>query len=418
MLNEDFGLNGKGTSNALDSIEMPRHRWYFYKEGFSPQLVKQAITDSELDNSALIIDPFNGSGTTTLTSSLLGYKSLGVEVNPFTSYLAQAKQLNAKTSKVFQEKDNLIESVQKGTASPLLEYSTFSELGKNEKWLFNSDVLNAFEGGWQYTNTIKSYHSKRVLRLALIIAAMNSCNAKRDGKCFRYRPTWKEKGLDASTFTNELLSILEIIENDLSSTKLSGQSTLIHGDIRKIAGRLNDNQKFDLCVTSPPYVNTFDYTDIYRPELFLGKFIDGNEELYKQRLKTVRSHVQAKWKSPKKKDFGLMYRNSMEHLLNNKDKLMHKYIPEMVQAYFEDMENILSKLLLKANPKANLWLVVSNSAYANKELPVDLILADIGCQAGWKLREVGVLRYIRKRKTKYSPDIRQLRESVVILTKE
>lgn len=418
MINADFKLVNKGVSNAFDSVDMPRHRWYFYKEGFSPELVKQAISDSELDQTSLIIDPFNGSGTTTLTASLLGHQSIGVEVNPFTAYLAQAKQLNADSQKVFALSDNLLESVSKGGSSPLLKYSTFSEKGENEKWLFNSQVLNAFEGGWKFTDTITSYHSKRIYRLALIIAAMNSCNAKRDGKCFRYRQTWKEKGFDSDTFTQELLSILSIIEEDLNNTSISGQSTLIHGDIRKVAKRLGDNQKFDLCVTSPPYANTFDYTDIYRPELFLGKFIDGNEELYKQRLKTVRSHVQAKWKSPKNKDFGIMYRESMEHLLRNKDKLMHKYIPDMIQAYFEDMQSILESLLLKANKKANLWLVVSNSAYANKELPVDLILADIGCKAGWKLREVGVLRHIRKRKTKYSPDVRQLRESVVILTKQ
>ena len=30
---------------------------------------------------------------------------------------------------------------------------------------------------------------------------------------------------------------------------------------------------FKLCVTSPPYLNSFDYTDIYRPELFLGGFV-------------------------------------------------------------------------------------------------------------------------------------------------
>lgn len=63
-------------------------------------------------------------------------------------------------------------------------------------------------------------------------------------------------------------------------------------------------------------------------------------------------------------------------------------------------------------------MVVSNSAYANEEIPVDLILADIATKNGWKLKEIGVLREIRKRKTKYSPDIETLRESVIILEKD
>ena len=62
-------------------------------------------------------------------------------------------------------------------------------------------------------------------------------------------------------------------------------------------------------------------------------------------------------------------------------------------------------------------MIVSTSAYANEHIPVDLILADISTNHGWKLKEIGVLREIRKRKTKYSPDIKKLRESVIILEK-
>ena len=50
------------------------------------------------------------------------------------------------------------------------------------------------------------------------------------------------------------------------------------------------------------------------------------------------------------------------------------------------------------------------------EIPVDLIIGDIASKAGWFLKEIGVLRYVKKRKTKYSPDITELRESVIILT--
>jgi hypothetical protein len=70
-------------------------------------------------------------------------------------------------------------------------------------------------------------------------------------------------------------------------------------------------------------------------------------------------------------------------------------LPKMVQAYFEDMEGILVDLKRRALPSASIWLVVSTSAYVGVEVPVDLILAEIGQRAGWFLREVGVLRYLR-----------------------
>ena len=92
----------------------------------------------------------------------------------------------------------------------------------------------------------------------------------------------------------------------------------------------------------------------------------------------------------------------------------------MVQAYFEDMEMILQGLRRKANDNASVWLVVSTSAYAGVEVPVDLILAEIGQRAGWFLREVGALRYLRS-SSQHVKHVEEkdrksvpLRESVVI----
>jgi hypothetical protein len=174
--------------------------------------------------------------------------------------------------------------------------------------------------------------------------------------------------------------------------------------------------KFSLCITSPPYLNTFDYTDIYRPELFWGQFINSMSGLYDLRLNTVRSHVQAKWNRPTQKNFGTLYDIAIREILSRKDHLMHKDIPIMIQAYFEDMQSILTTLKSKAKNNAELWLVVSTSAYAGIEIPVDMIIGEIGNKSGWYLKDIGVLRYLKKRKSKYSNEINQLRESVVIFT--
>jgi hypothetical protein len=95
-------------------------------------------------------------------------------------------------------------------------------------------------------------------------------------------------------------------------------------------------------------------------------------------------------------------------------------LPSMVQAYFEDMETILKGLRKRALKNASLWLVVSTSAYGGIEVPVDLILAEIGQRSGWFLRKVGVLRHLRS-SSQYVKHVDEaarksvpLRESVVI----
>ncbi len=41
-INDNFNLNGKETSNFIDAKQLSRHRWYYYKEGFSPNLASVA----------------------------------------------------------------------------------------------------------------------------------------------------------------------------------------------------------------------------------------------------------------------------------------------------------------------------------------------------------------------------------------
>ena len=143
---------------------------------------------------------------------------------------------------------------------------------------------------------------------------------------------------------------------------------------------------------------------------------DTMSELYDLRLTTVRSHVQAKWNKPNQSNFGTLYDVALREIVQRRENLMHKDIPIMIQAYFEDMQNILSTLRKNAKNNAELWLVVSTSAYAGIEIPVDMIIGEIGNKVGWYLKDIGVLRYLKKRKSKYSNEINQLRESVVIFT--
>jgi len=415
-LNDNFVLKNRGYSNYEDTTELPRHRWYYYKEGFSPNLVEKVIEESGITKNELILDPFNGSGTTTLTASLLGYKSVGIEVNPFTTFLSDTKTKNADISQLNRLETKLLKSIEKGKTSPLTGFSTFTEKDDDEKWLFNNSVLNSFEGGWNFTNSISSYNNRRLIRLALISAAMKNCNATKDGKCLRYRESWKTYNYDKETFIESLLLTLSNIRTDIKENPIFVKSKILKGDCRKILKKSTEISDFNLCLTSPPYLNTFDYTDIYRPELFLGKFIQSSQELYNLRFKTVRSHIQVRWENPIQSDFGLLYQQTMKHIIENKVNLMHRQIPVMIQAYFEDILYILKLLKVKAAKNAQIWFIVSNSAYADLEVPVDLIIGDIATKAGWYLNEIGVLRYVKKRKTIHSPNITELRESVVILS--
>lgn len=310
-------------------------------------------------------------------------------------------------------------AIREGAKSPLASFSTFSETKESKKWLFNRPVLRSFEGGW--ASAIECPQPARdLLHLSLLGAAMDNCNATADGKCLRYKKDWKSAKFGRTSFEEAFEARMDNIFADLNLTEAPRvDSNVFGGDARKVM--VSDGQRFKLCLTSPPYLNSFDYSDVYRPELFLGKFVSSNAELAAIRKTTIRSHVQTTWERPERASFGQLYANVMKDVGARSHLLWDHRIPSMIQAYFEDMERVLLRLRRLAMPGAAVWIVVATSAYAGVEVPVDFIIAEIAERSGWFLSDVGVLRHLRssgQHVNKLGEEAARalhLRESVVIL---
>jgi DNA modification methylase len=420
-LNEKFPLRDSGYSNSLGSTDLARHRWYFVKEAFSPYVVERAIEDAHFEDSDIMVDPFCGSGTVPLTGSLKKRQAIGFEVNPFLAFVSQTKLHQVRFTTIDRNLSAVISKARRGKPSSLETFSSFSEAGGADKWLFNEQVLRTFEGGWSATSELRG-PVRDLLRLALIGAVMDTCNATKDGKCLRYRRDWQNLNFGRSEFLNSFESRIAEIKEDVKLSPNPDGYGMVHLGDSRVTLKNHIKEKFKLCITSPPYLNSFDYSDVYRPELFLGKFIHSKEELRTLRHRTLRSHIQAKWIEPKENAFGCLYNEAVSQITARSEHLWNKRIPLMIQAYFEDIERVLRDLRNLAKPDASLWIVVSTSAYVGVEVPVDLIIGHIGSKVGWFLREVGVLRYLRSSgqrwntwSTEPSDQKPRLRESVVIL---
>jgi 16S rRNA G966 N2-methylase RsmD len=419
-LNENFSYQGADYSTTQSSIELPRHRWYLIKEGFSPKLVDAAMDSVPLRRNDLVLDPFAGCGTVPLTAAQRGTRAVGIEVNPFLSFVSETKVKSCNADHLRSGAQLVLAALEnsKKPRSALEGYSTFSPRPNADRWLFNTQILRTFAAGWAAVAGAKP-STHRFLRLALVKAAMDNCNAKADGKCLRYKKEWETLNYQMEDFFISFGSHVAMIANDIGDVPIETEVSVINRDSRQALKKLRT--KFRLCITSPPYLNSFDYSDVYRPELFLMSLVRNTEELRKIRLRTVRSHVQVRWQNPTESDFGPLYKETIRELKSVENSLWDKRIPTMVQAYFEDMKRVLQQLYMRAATGAQTWLVVSTSAYGGIEIPVDLILANIGTKNGWLLKEIGVIRQIRHSGhhwSKLSKDQRRdakLRESVVVL---
>ena len=68
------------------------HRWLKYKEGFSADLVKRLIKEFDIKQGDTILDPFVGSGTTSLVCKMQGINSIGFNILPMSEIAIKAKQ--------------------------------------------------------------------------------------------------------------------------------------------------------------------------------------------------------------------------------------------------------------------------------------------------------------------------------------
>ena len=68
--------------------------FYHYYAGFSPKFVRDVLTCIDINPNAIIMDPWNGSGTTTQVARNLGFSAIGFDINPVMIIVAKAKLLN------------------------------------------------------------------------------------------------------------------------------------------------------------------------------------------------------------------------------------------------------------------------------------------------------------------------------------
>jgi DNA modification methylase len=163
-----------------------------------------------------------------------------------------------------------------------------------------------------------------------------------------------------------------------------------HGDAREQLDRAAPaGQTYDGVLTSPPYLNSFDYTDIYRPELLLLNIARNSAGLRKLRFNTVRSHVQVAWTASAPLQISLL-----QEKIRAIDSvgLWCGRIPDMINAYFVDLDRVIEQCASRLRIGATAGFVVADSAYCGVVIPVDLILSEIFERRGFAIKKISLFR--------------------------
>ncbi len=401
--------------NFSDDLNTPFQRWYRYKEGFSLELVKQIISEYSKNKNGIILDPFAGSGSTLLAANEMGYSGIGFEINPFSYFLAHCK-LNQYTKEIIEKFKEVYEKILRESLNLDISYK-LPKLSISNK-VFNTDIENYYMTiGKLIDNCKEDKKIVNLLKLGWLACLEPLCNYKKAGNGLKIKKYVKPRIITVEDARVMLLEEYQNIYIDLLKSKRNNNSVLYNESCLNMSKKINLNS-LEGIIFSPPYANCFDYTEIYKLELWFGKFISEYSDLKKLRNLSLHSHLNGDLNIEVEPKSALL-----TELLNQLQQktLWDKRIPKMLQLYYDDMFKVLDESFKVLKENGFCCIVVGNSAYGGIVFPADLILAEYAQKIGFKVDKIEVDRYIITSSQQYEVTKetgKYLRESIVCLVKK
>ncbi|MEQ1969779.1 hypothetical protein ABLA30_23105 [Xenorhabdus nematophila] len=240
-----------------------RAEWYSYYAGFSHTFVRDVLRKLNPAKDAIILDPWNGAGTTTLASALEGYEAIGIDLNPTMEIIARAK-LSTK-----EDIKRALEIVKRLRVNTLPK-----NILNNDDYLLNWFSLNTANYFRYISNSvikkrkpISTSETNSVILLALFNVARELVS-----KFIPSNPTWVKKAKkeeDKITICNKEIKkrVIEFLYKKIDTildNDFSDKISLCCASSTRIP--VSDNT-IDVIVTSPPYCTRIDYGIATSPEL-------------------------------------------------------------------------------------------------------------------------------------------------------
>lgn len=419
-----------GLVSAKDLRSKPIHRWYYYKEGFSPSLPVEVLSIMGVGNSRTIVDVFGGVGTTALALSREAEvdKVISVEYSPFASFAAQVK-LSAQQldPKILGKHVARLASADDCPKYEIPDLSSF-----RDPRIFHEDTLrDLLRIVTVVNNDVELTDAERNFFLLGIAAITEDVSgAMKDGRALRIRrgrQRWRQ-GLTPSMGGREGYSVVDVALNqwlamieDVEGIDVrfpAASISAIRGDACRIdelrdclGRRIFTDDSVAGFIFSPPYLNCIDYSEVYKLELWLLGFIVNHQQFRELREGTLRSHPSIDfpprvYKHDRSAEVFHVVDAMSDFLRSNASR---PKIGDVHADYFADMHEVLSRQYDCLEPGGYFACVVGNSTFSRRSntadgariehwrlaVPTDVILGRIAESIGFEGVEIWLARRLQ-----------------------
>ncbi|MBZ0198405.1 MAG: site-specific DNA-methyltransferase [Ignavibacteriaceae bacterium] len=245
------------------------HGFHPYPAKFTPQIVNRFF-NLYCKSGFTILDPFCGSGTTLVEGVLNKMSAVGIDLNPIAYIISRAKSSHYSSNEIDTIR-NFISEIQPGIKVGL--FANFNILPKSEISIPNfPNRSHWFQENVSYElallkKKIDEYENPNIKNL--LYCAFSKIIVKVSNQDSEVRYTAKEKnhpdGIVLSSFTDTVSNYLQALNTDKHT--IIDNAEVHNGDTYEILKNFSANH-FDFVITSPPYINTFDYYLYHKQRMF------------------------------------------------------------------------------------------------------------------------------------------------------
>lgn len=405
-------------TNGLQKVDRAAHDWYRFVLAFPPHLVRRYISEFNLTDGDVLLDPFCGTGTTLVEGKKLGLRTIGLEPNPLARFACEVKcdwsiiasdlQTHAL---VIAEAANAKIAAHRGRRRTLNEERTNLLLANSISPLPLHKTLILLE-------QINLHHHPRLSRfekLALAKVLPSTIGNLHFGP---------EVGIGDqkanAAVVQDWLGAVDSICTDLPILKLLGQHDpeILAHDARSVSEVVAANS-VKAVITSPPYPNEKDYTRTTRLESVILGFMANRQDLRNLKKDLIRSNTKNVYKGDSDHDW-IKDHKQIQDLSDQLEKRrieldktsgFERLYPQVAKLYFGGLAKHLSSLRSCLQPGAKLAYVVGDQAsYFQVMIRTGEILSDIAEDLGYSVVRRDIFRERHATATKV-----KLNEEVVIL---